>query len=161
MLKHYTVKHRGGNVMVWGCMAAKGVGQLSFIDGIMNAELYEEILSHKMLPSATQLLGRRFIFQHDNDPKHTAKRIQAFLDRKRIDVLEWPPQSPDLNPIEHLWDEIEQHRPSEPPKNKDELKAQLQHTWDNTAPEICANLVESMQRRLHAVIKAKGGPTKY
>ena len=59
--------------MVWGCMTAAGVGKLHFIEGIMITEKNQEILSTQMIPSARRLLGRRFIFQHDNDPKHSAK----------------------------------------------------------------------------------------
>ncbi len=69
-----TVKHVGGNVMVWGCMAASGLGKLHFIDGTMNSEMYVEILQSQMLPSARKLMGRRYIFQHENDPKNTAKK---------------------------------------------------------------------------------------
>ena len=68
-----TVKHGGGSVMVWGCMSAKGVGNLHFIEGIMNADVYLDILTTQMMPSAKKLMGRKYIFQHDNDPKHTAK----------------------------------------------------------------------------------------
>lgn len=156
-----TVKHGGGNVMVWGCMAGCGVGNLHFIEGIMNAEMYEGILSTSMIPAAAKLLGRSYIFQHDNDPKHTAKRVTAFLKKKRVKVLDWPPQSPDLNPIEHLWEEMERQRASEVPRNKEQLKGLLQKTWNGLNQDICAQLVESLPRRLQAVIEAKGGPTKY
>ena len=61
--------------MVWGCMAASGVGNLHFIDGIMNAKCYEEIFSTQMLPSVSELLGHHYVFQHD----HTARWIVAFL----------------------------------------------------------------------------------
>ncbi len=67
-----TVKHGGGSVLMWGCMSAAGVGELHFIDGIMNSQMYCSILKEKMLPSL-RALGRPALFQHDNDPKHTSK----------------------------------------------------------------------------------------
>ncbi len=67
-----TVKHGGGSVLMWGCMSAAGVGELHFIDGIMNSQMYCSILKEKMLPSLCAL-GRRALFQHDNDPKHASK----------------------------------------------------------------------------------------
>ena len=73
-----TVKHGGGNVMVWGCMSAAGVGELDFIEGNMNSNMYCEILQQSMMPSI-QKLGRRAVFQHDNDPKHTSKTTTALL----------------------------------------------------------------------------------
>ena len=88
-----TVKHGGGNVLVWGCMSYSGVGSLHFIDGIMDSAMYEDFLNQHMLPSARRLLGRRYVFQHDCDPKHTSKRVKAFLEYKKVKVLEWPPQS--------------------------------------------------------------------
>ncbi len=64
-----TVKHGGGSVLMWGCMSAASVGELHFIDGIMNSQMYCSILKEKMLPSL-RALGRRALFQHDNNPKH-------------------------------------------------------------------------------------------
>ncbi len=61
---------------MWGCMSAAGVGELHFIDGIMNSQMYCSILKEKMLPSL-RALGRRALFQHDNDPKHTSKATVA------------------------------------------------------------------------------------
>ena len=82
-----TGKHGGGNVMVWGCMSAEGVGELHFIEGNMNSNMYCEILQQSMIPSL-QKLGRRAVFQHDNDPKYTSKTTTALLKRLRVKVMD-------------------------------------------------------------------------
>ncbi|MPV02323.1 IS630 family transposase [Escherichia coli] len=157
-----TVKHGGGSIMLWGCFSAGGTGRLVRIEGKMNAAMYRDILDENMLQSALDLrLGRRFIFQQDNDPKHTAKITKEWLRDNSVNVLEWPSQSPDLNPIEHLWRDLKMavHRRS--PSNLMELERFCKEEWEKLPRNRCATLVESYPRRLEAVIAAKGASTKY
>ncbi|CAK9820146.1 Transposable element Tc1 transposase [Anthophora quadrimaculata] len=101
-----TVKHGGDSVMLWGCFRANKVGSLVKIDGILRKEQYLKILQDHAVPSGTKLIGENFIFMQDNDPKHSAKVCQNYLkqleDINKLKVIQWPPQSPDLNPIEKL-----------------------------------------------------------
>ena len=86
--------------MFRGCFSSAGTGTLVSIEGKMDGEKYRKILDENLLPSKRELKsGRKFTFQHDNDPKHTAKATLEWLRNKKINVLEWPSQSPDLNPI--------------------------------------------------------------
>ncbi|GFW24600.1 transposable element Tcb2 transposase [Trichonephila clavipes] len=98
-----TVKYGGGSVLVWGCMAANGVGKLCFIDGIMTARsTYIDILLHNLQFSAQKLgLGTSFVFQQDNGPKHTANLTREWLLYNSPRQLNTPLQSPDINPIEN------------------------------------------------------------
>ncbi len=85
--------------MLWGCFSAKGPGRLICVKERMNGAMYREILSENLLPSARALkMKRGWVFQHDNDPKHTARAMKEWLRKKHFKVLEWPNQSPDLNP---------------------------------------------------------------
>ena len=96
------VKH-DKKINVWGCFTFHGVGDIHRIHGIMDQQVYRQILIHHMRPSAERLFpDGDFIFQQDNDPKYTARSVKEYLGHTGWSVLEWPAQSPDLNPIENL-----------------------------------------------------------
>lgn len=157
-----TYKHGNGSLMVWGCMAASGPGKLVFIDGIMTKTEYLAILKHNVIPSVRQLgLGDDFLFVQDNDPKHKAGEVMDYFDKKGWEVQDHPAQSPDLNVIEHLWDEIDRRIDRSSVNNVQQLKIQIQNVWSSIEPSVTQKLVESMPRRLQAVIDAKGHNTRY
>ena len=161
-----TVKHGGGNnLMVWGCMGWNGVGVLTEVQGIMNADQYCEILDGGVVESFEKLEmpeGER-MFQQDNDPKHASNKATKWFEDNTIEVMVWPAQSPDLNPIEHLWGDLKKalKQYPKPAKGVHELWERVVEQWNRIPPETCQRLIESMPRRVQAVIKAKGGHTKY
>ncbi len=127
----------------------------------VTAPVYQEILEHFMLPSADHLFkDTDFIFQQDLAPAHTAKSTKSWLNDHCVCVLDWPANSPDLN-IENLWAIVKRKMRNKRPKNADELKATVKETWASIPPQQCHKLITSMPRRIEAVIKAKGAPTKY
>uniref|UniRef100_A0A8C2FU98 Tc1-like transposase DDE domain-containing protein n=1 Tax=Cyprinus carpio TaxID=7962 RepID=A0A8C2FU98_CYPCA len=102
-----------------------------------------------------------FVFQHDLAPAHSAKTTGKWFTDHGITVLNWPANSPDLNPIENLWDIVKRKLRDARPNTLDELKAAIEASWASITPQQCHRLIASMPRRIEAVIFAKGFLTKY
>ncbi|KAK3517510.1 hypothetical protein QTP70_012590 [Hemibagrus guttatus] len=139
-----------------------GPGRLIRVKERMNGAMYRVILSKNLLPSARALkMKRGWVFQHDNDPKHTARATKEWLCKKHFKVLEWPSQSPDLNPIENLWRELKIRVAQRQPQNITALEEICMEEWAKLPATVCKNLVATYRKRLTSVIANKGYITKY
>ena len=136
----------------------------------MDAAIFHDILVRQATPSINELFPgpmenglttADYLFQQDNDPKHTARINQQYLVNKGYKVLPWVSQSPDLNPIENLWSILEDMMKDRKPQNEDQLFECIQKAWDLVPKDLLQRLADSMPRRCAAVIKAKGRATKY
>lgn len=150
--------------MVWGCFTYSGLGPLVRLEGRINAVAYIDVLDNHLLGFIDDLGDEEeYLFQEDNAPIHTARVATEWKRDNDIETLPWPAQSPDMNPIENLWDELErQVRARKPlPKNREELWSVLQEEWGKIEIHKLQNLVNSMPNRIRAVLDSKGNPTKY
>lgn len=156
-----TFKHGGGNIMIWGCFSWYGVGPLYWIKTIMDRHVYLNILEEVMTPYAEWEMPLKYQYQQDNDPKHTSLIVKNFFADRKIDVMVWPAQSPDMNPIENLWKIVKDKIGPNKSRNKEELWAKIQEVWYDIPVSTCQKLVESMPRRCQALLKNRGHATKY
>ncbi len=123
---------------IWAAMSSAGVGPLCFLKSTVNAAIYQDFLEHFMLSSADKLYrDADFIFQQDLAPAHTAKGTKSWLNDHGVTVLDWPANSPDLNPIENLWSIVKRKMRDTRPNNADELKATVKETWASIPPQQC------------------------
>lgn len=160
-----TMKHPV-SVMLWGCMNRVGVGRIKVLEGSVNARKYiTDVLESRLLQSASDIFGpdnHDFIFQQDSAPCHTAKICKDWFAEHGIEVMSWPGNSPDLNPIENLWSRLKRLVARNRPSNRTQLIEAIINSWHHIiTEEDLQALVNSMHRRCAAVIKSRGYPTKY
>lgn len=158
-----TVKHPT-TVMVWSMMSANGTGRLHIVEGTMNSDRYIDVLKNRMIPQAREWYpDSEFTFMQDGAPCHTSKKSMSYLRSENIDVLEWPGNSPDLNVIETMWAIMKRRLRGKSLKTKSELISAIIKVWlkDESVVSTCQKLVASMPTRVAAVIKAKGGNTRF
>ena len=148
--------------MLWGCFSYHGVGRLYMTRGKVDAPYYCKILKFCAKPSLQAIYGdTECFFQHDNAPVHTAASSRKAIDDLGMNAIWWPGQSPDLNPIEHLWAQMKRKLHGRRFKNAQELFEGAKNEWCKVEKQNLEKLVESMPRRIQACIKARGGATKY
>lgn len=154
-------RYGGGSVMVWGGISFGLRTELRFVNGTLTAQQYRDnILSPCVVPLARE---RNLIFQQDNARPHVARANMEYLAASEVEVLPWPAFSPDLSPIEHVWDVLGRavrQRPN-PPSTIAELRIALVEEWHRIPRNQIQRLITSMRRRCTAVVNANGGHTRY
>ncbi len=155
------VTHVGSGVIVWAGICYGQRTQMHFIDGILNAQRYcDEILSSIVVPF---IHDHHLMWQHDNARPHVARICTGFLEAENIPVLAWPAYSPDMSPIEYVWDALDRHiQQCVPvPANIQQLRTAIEEEWTNIPQATINNLINSMRRRCVALREANGSHTSY
>lgn len=153
---------RGLRPCFGGFFFSGGIGPLVPVEGLINGEKYKLILENYLIPFLNEK-GPDLLFMQDNTRIHTCRLVSQFLLEKRVEVLVWPPKSPDLNPIENLWHILKQKRTKKfgTPRTRSELIDQTLEIWSEFGTEICEKLSNSLKNRLKEVLKNRGGPIDY
>ena len=149
--------------MVWGGVSEGGKTDLVVIEGSLNANKYvQEVLAPHVVPYAGAV-GESFVLMDDNPRPHRGRAVDPFLDDQGVDRMEWPANSPDLNPIEHVWDQLKQAARRRVDQNTDlaALRRILHEEWAAIPQQRVRKLVQTMRKRCHQVIRARGGYTSY
>ena len=174
-----TVKHGGGvSQMIWACFIGDKLGPIVFIEGMVNRDVYQGVLKEHLIPFLDALKKDGEVnleFQQDNAKPHTAKSTKRFLgelaEKYGLKIMEWPPNSPDLNPIEHLWAELKLELFRRYPDTvslkgssdtvRVELRQRLHEVWWDIGQDVLKRLIESMPRRVKEVLTARGWYTSH
>ena len=129
-------------------------------DQTMNTDLYLETMENHMLDFSEERGNTHFL--QVGAPCHKSKRSMAWFQEKGIQLIDWPGNSPDLNPIENMWQIMKRKLEEKEVSSVTAMKEEITNIWENEiAVQYCRTLTRSMPNRLQAVLEAKGGPTKY
>lgn len=148
-------------VMAWGGISLNGKTPLFCFTEIMDGPFYVNILRTQLFPAGQQLYGRNWRLQQDNDPKHTSRVAKDFLSQNNVQVIDWPSNSPDLNPIENMWQIMKNNVERRMPKDTSELKQFMVEEWDKIPQEIVQNLICSMKNRCELILQKNGDRISY
>lgn len=155
--------------MIWGCMSARGLGNLCILKTTVNSDVYRDILEAFLLPTVEDQFGvLPTVEDHDCHfpgwqcclpSRKNCKGLPTRSGYSNYDMA--PPQSPDLNPIENVWWKLKKRVQATKPATTDQLSIAIKNSWSEIPVELCKQLVQSMPKRIRTVIKARGGATQF
>jgi Transposase/DDE superfamily endonuclease len=147
---------------IWGCMSGVGIGDIHIFTDTLDAPLMRIILNTHLLASAHRLFSSTtWWFQQDNDPKHTSHVVQTWLFGHGIQLIDFPPYSPDLSPIENLWANLKRRVEHRNARNIEQLSQHVAEEWAATDPTFLSTIVHSMPRRCKLVVQNSGHKIHY
>lgn len=150
----------GPTCHVWGAITCDGIFALRFLNENVNGITYTDLIKNVTPPIIDELKSGELYFQQDNAPAHRSRIATEYFQNEGIRLIPWPPQSPDLNLIENVWQLIKRRlKPAY--ETKAELQSHIVKEWADVEVAYVRKLYAGMRNRLTAVIKEKGGPTKY
>ena len=156
-------RYAGGSVMVWAAVTMHRRTPLQFIAGNLNSQQYvDEVMRPMVLPFLRQI-GQGAVFQDDNARPHHGHIVNDFVRVNNINRMDWPANSPDLNPIENLWDELGRRTYCDnPPQTIHQLRHRLAQEWQNIPQAYTIRCcVGPMRKRCQECLNARGGHTLY
>jgi hypothetical protein len=154
-------------LLTWGCTLTFGFNDIVLLKDTMNAVGYVKVLEDNLIPILQEYFQHRpCIFQQDNAAVHTANEVDNFFKARKLQVLDWPSRSPDLNIIKHVWHHLKETMKGLPvASTKEELWSNVMsaivHIWSPEMTQKINVLYESLSNRMQAVIAAHGGNTSY
>lgn len=153
----------GGSLMTWAAFSYSGKTPICYISTRMNSVNYTDLLESELIPFMDDFMGADSIFQQDNASIHASKHTKEWLVDHDIISLDWPPCSPDLNPIENLWGILARkvYQNGRQFSNVSALKVEIHNCWREISVELLKKLVDSMPDRIFSVIENRGGSTKF
>ena len=160
IVKRHTASTRG--IMVWGAISYNSKSPLVRFRGIMNALNYiSDVLEPVAIPFLNSLPDA--IFQQDNARPHTARVVRSFFNENNVNLSDWPARSPDLPPIENVWDYVGRKISNSRRRitNEEQLWVAVERAWNDVSQGTIRNLFDSMQRRVRMVLKVRGRGINY
>ncbi|CAF4645019.1 unnamed protein product [Rotaria sp. Silwood2] len=153
------VQGGGGSVSVWGCMSGGARGPLVTYTGRLNGPAYVKVIEEALpmfIENTFDAPNNNWAYMHDNALAHRSKYTADWFENNHINVLEWPSNSPDMNPIENVWDYMDKQLRKLKPTNVGQLQEMIGKLWCGFTPIRCQQLVNSMPRRVQQCILARG-----
>lgn len=151
-----------GKVSLWGCICGEGLGHAEMFSGSLDAIDHRRILRHNLIPTFKQFFPNGpWYFQQDNARFHTTPETLSYLHGRGVTSIEWPPWSPDLNPIENLWSDLKRRVYSHHPQTLEELEQYIREEWDATDLNFISHICRSMPHRLQLVLDNEGHKITY
>lgn len=151
-----------GKVSLWGCICSEGLGHAELYAGSLDSTRHRDILRHSLIKSFRQFYpDGPWFFQQDNARFHTTPETITYLHEKGVTLIEWPPWSPDLNPIENLWNVLKCRVYARFPQSMEEMEQRIREEWAATDLKFISHICRSMPRRLQLLLDNNGHKISY